>query len=242
MTNSTLKTVQSILNNFVDLFFPPVCLHCQTILPESANYLSLCPNCYSQLILMSPDFPKTQIIKRLEPSFLDQMWIGYEFNEIIQSVIHFIKYRKMPNLGIRAGELCAKVLGTYFNALEDRYFLPVPLHPIRRKERGYNQSKFISEGIINIQGGILIEHVLTRNKNTISQTALNRQERQENVHQAFQIRNGVDISGKTIILVDDLITTGATMNECARVLKENGAKRIICVAVASPVNLQLPSL
>jgi competence protein ComFC len=242
LTNPPLKTVQSIFSYFVDLVFPPACLHCQTIISEPANNLPLCSICYSQLVQMSPDYPKTQILERLKPSFVDQMWIAYEFNEIIQSVIHNIKYRKMPNMGIRIGELCAKVLRPPFDPIKERSFLPVPLHPIRQKERGYNQSKFITKGLINIHSGISSEHALIRNKNTISQTTLNREERQENVHQAFEVRNGVDISGKTIILVDDLITTGATMNECARVLKENGAKRIICVAVASPVNLHLQSL
>ena len=237
MTNSPFETVRSIFTDFVDLFFPPVCLHCKTILPQSANKLSLCPNCFSQLILISSDYPKTEVLERLVPCFVDQMWIGYEFNEIIQSVIHCLKYKKMPNMGIRVGKLCAEALRKNFEPLMERCFLPVPLHPIRKSERGYNQSEFISNGLISIHHGLLIENVMIRNKNTISQTTLNRKERHENVHQAFQIGDETtDILGKTIILVDDLITTGATMNECARVLKENGADRIIAVAVASPVN------
>lgn len=188
---------------------------------------------------MRADQAETQILRRLESAFVDDMWIAYHFDEVIQSVIHCIKYRKMPNLGIRTGKLCAGVLNTNFDSIENKYFLPVPLHPIRQKERGYNQSKFISKGMISHLGGILFEDVLIREKNTASQTTLNREERRANVHQAFQIGAGVDIAGKTIVLVDDLITTGATMNECARVLKENGAGRIVGVAVASPVNLQM---
>lgn len=141
----------------------------------------------------------------------------------------------MPHMGTRVGKLCAGVLGTYFDSIPEMYFLPVPLHPIRQKERGYNQSKFISKGMVKILGGTIIENALTRDKNTVSQTTLNREERQQNVHQAFQMGRPSAISGKTIILVDDLITTGATMNECARVLKENGAKQVIGVAVASPI-------
>jgi competence protein ComFC len=236
VTNPPIEAVRLIFKGFIDLFFPPTCMHCNAILAQSANKLSLCPNCYSQLILMSSDYPKTEILERLDPCFVDQMWICYEFNEIIQSVIHCIKYAKMPNLGIRVGTLCAEGLSKNFEAVTKRYFLPVPLHPIRKSERGYNQSRFIADGLISVHHGILVENVLTRNKNTVSQTTLNREERKENVHRAFQIRNGSDISWKTIILVDDLITTGATMNECAKVLKENGAERIIGFAVASPVN------
>ncbi len=143
----------------------------------------------------------------------------------------------MPNLGMKTGELTANVVGKYFEQVQDKNFLPVPLHPIRQKERGYNQSRFISKGIIRIHGGNLLELALIRRKNTVSQTNLDRQERQKNVHQAFHIRDGVEVSGKTIVLVDDVITTGATINECARVLKENGVEKVIALAVASPVDL-----
>lgn len=236
VTDSPIEAVRSILRGFVDLFFPPTCIHCKATLTRLANNLSLCPNCYSQLILMSPEYPQTEVLERLDPCFVDQMWISYEFNEIIQTVIHYIKYMKMPNLGIKVGRLCAEVLRKNLESIAERFFLPIPLHPVRKSERGYNQSKFITNGIISAHFGTSIENVLIRNKNTISQTTLNREERQQNVCQAFQVRNGSDISWETIILVDDLITTGATINECARVLKENGAQRIIGMAVASPVN------
>lgn len=198
--------------------------------------MSLCQNCFSKLTIMSVDFPKSNILDRLKPNYISQIFIAYQFDEVIQSVIHHMKYQKKPNLGIVCGSHSSEILKEHFNHIQHKYYLPVPLHPIRQKERGYNQSEFICKGFIKNYHGALLNNVISRGKHTISQTNLNRKERQQNVHQAFHIKDGVDISGKTIILVDDLITTGATMNECARVLKENGAQGIIGVAVASPVN------
>jgi ComF family protein len=173
----------------------------------------------------------------LNPAYLDQILIAYQFDEVIQSVIHNIKYHQKPNLGFKLGSVTATILSKYFNNIEDKYYLPIPLHPIREKERGYNQSEFISRGIMKIQDGKIVKNILIRNKNTTTQTNLNREERQENVHQAFSFKNEIDISGKSLILVDDLITTGATMNECSRVLMENGAGSVIGFAIASPADI-----
>ena len=236
MKNNQL-IIKSIFNQLLDLVFPPICLNCQRVLPSDTNELSLCQDCYSTITLMPADFPKSDILDRLSPSYLDYILIAYQFDDAIQSVIHHIKYQKKPNLGIKCGTNTASVLSRQISEIQDKYYLPVPLHFIRQKERGYNQSELISKGIMKLHDGILMKHVLIRTRNTISQTKLDREERQENIDQAFNVKNKMDVSGKTIILVDDLITTGATMNECARVLTENGAKKIIGVAIASPVNI-----
>lgn len=186
---------------------------------------------------MPNDFPKTNILDRLNPSYLEQILIAYQFDEVIQSVIHNMKYQQKPDLGFKLGSVTATILSKYFNDIEEKYYLPIPLHPIREKERGYNQSEFIGRGIMKIHDGKIIKNILIRNKNTSTQTNLNREERQENVHLAFSFKNEIDISGKSLILVDDLITTGATINECARVLIKNGARSITGLAIASPVNI-----
>ena len=140
----------------------------------------------------------------------------------------------MPNLGFRLGDLTGLLLNKYLEDKMNKNFVSVPLHLIRRKEREFNQSTFISEGIINIVGGRLFKDVLKRVRYTQSQTKLNREERQSNIQDAFIVKTIEPLPSK-MILVDDLITTGATLNECARILKENGVKEIIGLSVASPV-------
>jgi len=208
------------------------------MLHDSPNELLLCSNCSQKLALMPLDFPKINILDRLDQCSIDQIYIAYQFDDVIQSVIHSIKYSKMPQLGVTAGKYTARNLRLNLEQIQERIFLPVPLHPARQKERGYNQSQFIAKGIVQAAGGILLRHGLFRGRNTVSQTNLNRDERQRNVESAFHVKNAGDISGKTILLVDDLITTGATINECAKVLKEFGAQRVIGIAVASPVIFQ----
>lgn len=109
--------------------------------------------------------------------------------------------------------------------------MPVPLHKLKKAERGYNQSYYIAKGYSNILN-IPVKEVCRRIKYTVSQTGFNLKERKENMRNAFLPTNTKIISGKRIILVDDVITTGSTITECAKVLLDNGAGKVFAVSVA----------
>ena len=111
--------------------------------------------------------------------------------------------------------------------------VPVPLFWWKYYRRGYNQAALLAD-VISLENGFIINNLLKRTRNTKSQTKLTDDARQENILNAFGVRqNG--IKGKRILLIDDVMTTGATMNECARVLKEAGAKAVYsCVAAITP--------
>jgi ComF family protein len=100
--------------------------------------------------------------------------------------------------------------------------VPVPLHPARQRERGFNQASLLAE-LLARQSSIPLKPLLERIRYTNTQTALDRSERMENLHNAFRLRKNVDVRGLRVLLVDDVLTTGSTMNECARVLKRAGA-------------------
>ncbi|MFQ5583768.1 MAG: ComF family protein [Calditrichia bacterium] len=235
MVRTTSKFIRSLGTSVKDLFFPPLCLHCGTILQNTAAEHSLCDRCFGKLQPMPPEHGETEVLCRLDPCFIDRVLIAFQFNDVLQSVIHSVKYRRMPGLGFHLGSMAGKQLQKSLSALPERNFLPIPLHSIRRKEREFNQSSFISKGIISVVGGDLMEAVLKRNRYTRSQTRLNREERFSNVREAFLISTTEQLQGSSIIMVDDLITTGATMNECARILKENGVVQVTGLAVASPL-------
>jgi ComF family protein len=217
-----------------DLFLPPVCLHCGVILENNSDNDFLCHSCFQKLKTISPNYVKTDIHDRLSPCFIDSMFVAYEFSNVLRSVIHSVKYQKMPQLGFHLGKLSVTILKKYLEEKTEKNFVPVPLHVVRRKEREFNQSSFISEGIFAILGGSVFTDLVKRVRYTQSQTKLNREERQSNVQDAFIVNRNKKLPSK-IILVDDLITTGATLNECARIFKENGVEEIIGLGVASPV-------
>ena len=113
--------------------------------------------------------------------------------------------------------------------------IPVPLFGIRERERGFNQSLLIARGLFNSAGPSVESRWLIRKKSTRSQTEMGRDERKKNVHQAFEVQMPDKILGKRILLVDDVVTTGATLNECAAELKKAGAKAVYGLTMATPL-------
>jgi ComF family protein len=114
--------------------------------------------------------------------------------------------------------------------------VPVPLHKIRLDERGYNQSELLAREL-SYRLNIFMSKALRRVRNTTTQTALHKEERIENVKGAFKVTYKDTIVGKNVLLVDDVLTTGATLDECAKVLKENGAKDVYVATIATGKNM-----
>ncbi|MDE2847219.1 MAG: ComF family protein, partial [Gemmatimonadota bacterium] len=106
------------------------------------------------------------------------------------------------------------------------------LHPLRRRERGYNQSACIARGISDVTGIPVLEDVLGRNRNTPTQTSLSPEARMANVEGVFELARSDAVGGATVSLVDDIFTTGATINSCARALLQAGAGRVFALTVA----------
>ncbi len=228
--------LEKIAGGFYDCFFPPTCRYCQTVLESPTHSLLLCPACREQLKPFPEDYAAVHIIRRLPEAYVDDLRIGFELTGAIRELIHQVKYARSPNLGKQLG----KHLGVKFTEQFRQFspagvIIPIPLHPRRRKEREYNQSLAIARGIAEIVAWPVEEKTLQRHRHTSSQTRLNREERRENVRDAFKVISAEWIQGKSVVLVDDVITTGATMNECARALKNNGARSVVGCAVGSPV-------
>lgn len=230
-----LKSLRNIGNGLQDLLFPPTCLHCQSIIKQQGPLPNICPQCLHTLKPMPGDFARNHILNRIKPQYIDQLWIAFQFTETIRALLHSIKYQKTPELGRRLGAFAAPQIEKEIEAYRADLVLPVPLHPIRKKEREYNQSAFIAAGIFAGKGVRVSDHLLRRIRHTSSQTRLNRRSRRLNVKDAFDVRQIPMVEGKNTILVDDVVTTGATMNECARRLKECGAASVVGIALASPV-------
>ncbi len=147
-------------------------------------------------------------------------------------IIHALKYQKFRSIGIRLGQIIGiKLLDQHS---EFDIIVPVPLHRVKLRERGYNQSDLIAQGISSIFHKPIVSGCLRRMKNTASQTTLSIEDRQQNMKNAFIILPKQEhyVKAKSCLLVDDIITTGATVRACIAVLRRAGAARIIVVSSA----------
>lgn len=225
---------RDIIRGVKDIFYPPVCLHCHTLIEQPTVIDSLCFRCLSTLQPLPANVIHQNVLQRLNPCYVDELWAAYRFSEVLRSLIHAIKYQRMPGLGVITGKFIADRVKKEVVRGDSPLVIPIPLHTTRQKEREYNQSLELAKGIFSDKTEIIHSNLLIRRRYTQSQTRLNREERQANVLAAFEVPKPEFVREKRIILVDDVITTGSTMNECARVLKEQGAARVVGIALATP--------
>jgi ComF family protein len=127
--------------------------------------------------------------------------------------------------------LCAAFDDERLRGREFDIIVPVPLHPTRLRERGFNQARLLAE-LLSARISIRCKRVLKRIRYTTTQTALDRAERIENLHNAFRLRKNADVRGLQVLLIDDVVTTGSTLSECARVLKRAGAISVYAATAA----------
>lgn len=155
----------------------------------------------------------------------------------LSQIIHQFKYERRTAHSEGLASRMSKILPSYpwMNRIE--IIVPVPLHSSRLRARGYNQSQLLADHLGNMFGIPVVCEVLVRVRPTPSQTKLSQVERLKNVAGAFQIHHSELLKGKRILLVDDVITTGATMNECAKTLLKGGAHTVHAVAA---VHFQQP--
>ncbi len=137
------------------------------------------------------------------------------------SLIYDLKYKNRPDIGVFLGELFADELDKsgFLNDID--YIVPIPLHKKRLRTRGYNQSEKIAEGLSAYSGIPVLPRVIKRTVHTQTQTQKNKEERMRNVSNIFKVTKSKDIHKKHILIVDDIITTGATSISCAQSLKES---------------------
>jgi ComF family protein len=202
--------------DLLSIAFPNNCIGCKKPLVKGERHI--CLQCQIQIpfvenLLLNPD----KWLSRLESQ---EIKLGslffYDKKGITQSIIHEIKYNSNIKLAKHFGESIGILLKE--NNLEFDVVIPVPLHKKKLKKRGYNQAEEIAKGIGDILNIPVDISLLLRTKHTETQTKKNKQARESNVLDAFQLKEGNYTEYKKILLVDDVITTGSTINECLKVL------------------------
>jgi ComF family protein len=149
-------------------------------------------------------------------------------------IVHTLKYRGMPSIGFIMGKLMAQKTLSRVSLSGNAVLVPVPLHPDRLRERGYNQSERLAQGFASFSGHEIFTDIIKRIRKTETQTALDHEQRAQNVQNAFIFSGDISLSNREVILIDDVMTTGSTISACAEALRKGGAERITVSVLATP--------
>jgi competence protein ComFC len=221
-----LDQICRFLREGVRLFMPPLCTVCGTVLEAREKWL--CRSCMAGLAAGS-----AVMVRRLElPGGCDlKVRYALEYRPAVSRLIRDLKYGDRPGLSEVLAPFIAFAL--HAEVFTGPVLIPVPLHAAKRRERGYNQSEILARAAGRMTGIETVSGALVRLRNTASQTSLGAEKRPANVRNAFAVRNDPSVRGKHVILIDDVVTTGATLSECARVLLGSGVSGVTGCVVAS---------
>ncbi|MBI1221187.1 MAG: ComF family protein [Bacteroidetes bacterium] len=224
----------ALLQDFFHLFFPHLCEACSSALYEGEE--GVCLRCRSKLPATDYAEVADNLVARL---FWGRVKLEkaaavyfYHKGNRIQVLLHALKYKGRKELGVLLGKWMYASMNRNHWLDDVDYLMPVPLHPKKLKKRGYNQALMLAIGFSAESAIPLKKEVLIRGENRGSQTRLSRVARWENAKDAYSVKMEDDIRGKHILLIDDVVTTGATLESCANVLMKEGACRVSVLAVA----------
>jgi ComF family protein len=223
-----------MLKDILQIIFPNLCINCHQTLV--LNEKLLCLNCQLEL-------PETQYHLMDENSIEKSLWgkIPFQrafsflyFNQegITQKILHELKYKGNEDLAVLLGKIYGQRLKNS-KAVEDiEGIMAIPLHPIKLRKRGYNQSQAFANGLAEVLEIPDYSSLLFRKKNTATQTQKSRIERWNNVKSVFGVKNAETIQNKHILVVDDVITTGATIESCVREIIEKSNCKLSIASIA----------
>lgn len=217
----------NIKEYILDILFPKRCIICSKTL-EAGCEISICDNCHDNMLLKlhNPSLP--------EEKFFEECMFCLPYIDNIKDSVRNLKFKNHYTLAKTFGYVMAKKLERENMRCVD-YVVPVPISDMRRRDRGYNQTELITEEFCKISGLELNKNILEKIKELPPLSSMNKSQRAKAVRGAYKVCS--DVKEKTILLTDDIYTTGSTVNECARVLIKSGAREVkvltLCVGVTN---------
>ena len=232
--NRAIDTIKEYLEDFVNLFYPRICINCHTILVYQEEHI--CTKCRLSL-------PKTNYHKETENRLFQKFafepkvskvtaFIHFNKRGIAQKLIHELKYKNQPSIGVLLGKWMGVVLKEEAMWCPD-LIIPVPIHGTKLRKRGYNQSECFAEGLSEAMGIPFANNWIIRNRKTATQTSKTKIERWENVSSVYSITELADLKGKCVLVVDDVLTTGATLGELVTLIALQGVSEIQIATIAA---------
>ena len=208
----------NIIEKILDLIYPQVCGIC-----GKANSKSLCNKCKVKL-RKEFEFKTDNYEQDLSKNFIEHNYF-FKYENLIRSQILAIKFQEKPYVYKTIAEFVKNMQKSFENLKKYDIIIIVPISNKRKRDRGYNQSELIGKEISKIIKVPIEKKVLYKIKNTAPQSTLNKKQREENAKGVYKAQNITKIYNKKILLIDDIYTTGNTVNECANTLIEKGIKR-----------------
>jgi len=236
------------LKRFLDIIFPRKCILCESSHDGDAE--TICPNCMDKIpfiknpacvrcgIPFEVTYPIEESLNYLcgecrnSPPLFDRALSVCQYNEAVRDIISTYKYHNKPYIGKDLVSIILKFLDEKITELSPKLIIHVPLHVKKLKERGYDQAYILSEGIGKYLDIPVSYGNLVRTRYTTPQVSLSGSERMENVKGAFLVIDPSGVKDKSILLVDDVFTTGATIKECVKVVKKAGAGKVYVLTFA----------
>lgn len=217
--------------SLIELFYPRLCVVCRQSLMKGEIYF--CSGCLADFPFADSDFGTgEEVLVRFDPLCRPgKLFALYYYNKYSEyrNLIYLIKYHSHRKLGVYLGKMLGQRIKDTCKA---DCIVPIPLHWKREKERGFNQACEIANGMSEVLGIEVLNDVVVRVKNNVSQTGKNPGERLRNVENIFSLHCPEKIRGRHILLLDDVITTGATIGACLKVLSEAGNVRFSLACLA----------
>lgn len=208
----------SIFEIILDLIYPQVCSICGGL-----NKKSLCNKCKIKLE-KEFKFQTDNYEEDKTKNFVEHHYF-FKYEDIIRSQILSLKFHQKPYIYKTIAFFLENHQKSFENLKKYDIIIIVPISKKRKKERGYNQSELIAKEIAKIINVQIIKKIIYKIKNTVPQSSLNKRQREENAKGAYEAKNIEKIENKNILIIDDIYTTGNTVNECARVLVQKGIPR-----------------
>lgn len=224
-----------IVEDFVSLFFPRTCFGCRNALVKGEDLL--CTKCILELprsnYHLLPENPFYQKLRGRIPLKSVMSFLKFAKGGSVQRILHALKYKNHPELGFKLGEIYGNELKNHGFSNQFDVIVPVPLHSSKKKLRGYNQSERFGQGLGKALELPCSDDFVKRVSVTDTQTRKSRLRRWENVKDVFKVEEKGVFRERSVLLVDDVVTTGATLESLAQVVIEDGCSDVSIAAIAA---------
>lgn len=240
-----LRLLGELAGSLADFVFPPYCALCHKRMPDGQRE-PVCQDCWAQAVIWERGAcqrcgarmaagasPRLCPACRIEGWACSDLRTPGPFSGPVAEAIHLLKYSERPGIARRLAALMAGCLEPEAPHRRADLIAAVPLHRARFRERGYNQAQLLAESLSGILGIAADHGAVTRRRHNPTQTKLDRRQRMENVRDIFRVSDPSRVAGKRVILVDDVLTTGATIGSCGQAVLAAGAAEVLALTAAA---------